>query len=49
MYIDLVPVTLLEEAVNNQNIVRYIKYKRLSWLGHVERVTNERVGKTIYK
>ena len=31
------------------NIVRYIKYKRLSWLGHVERMTYERVAKTIYK
>jgi len=34
----------LEEAINNENIVRYIKYKRLSWLGHVERMTNERVA-----
>ena len=39
----------LEETVNNENIVRYIKYKRLSWLGHVERMTSERVAKTIYK
>ena len=39
----------LEEAINNENIVRYIKYKRLSWLGHVERMTNGRVAKTIYK
>jgi len=23
----------LEEAINNENIVRYIKYKRLGWLG----------------
>jgi hypothetical protein len=30
-------------------VVRYIKYKRLSWLGHVERMTNGRVAKTIYK
>jgi len=29
----------LKEAINNENIVRYIKYKRLSWLGHVERIT----------
>jgi len=39
----------LEKAINNENIVRYIKYIRLSWLGHVERMTNERVVKTIYK
>jgi len=39
----------MEEAINNENIVRYIKYKRLGWLGHVERMTNERVAKTIHK
>ena len=38
-----------KKAINNENTVRYIKYKRLSWLGHVERMTNERVTKTIYK
>jgi len=32
-----------------ENIVRHIKSKRLSWLGHVERMSNERVAKTIYK
>ena len=37
----------LEEAIINENIV--IKYKRLSWLVHVERMTNEREAKTIYK
>jgi len=39
----------LEEAINNEYIVKYIKYKSVSWLGHVERMTNERVAKTIYK
>ena len=39
----------LEKTINNENIVRCIKYKRLSWLGHVERMTNERVAKTIFK
>ena len=39
----------LEKAINNENIIRYIKYKRLTWLGHVERMTNERVAKTIHK
>ena len=23
----------LEEAINNENVVRYIKYKRFGWLG----------------
>ena len=39
----------LEKAINKENIVRYIKYKRLNWLGHVERMTNERVAKTTCK
>ena len=39
----------LEKAISNENIVRYVKYKRLSWLGHVERMTNGRVAKTVYK
>ena len=39
----------LEKAINNENTVRYIKYKRLRWLGRVERMTNERVTKTIHK
>jgi len=39
----------LEKAINNINILRYIKYKQLSWLGHVERMTNVRVAKTMYK
>ena len=41
-----------EELVNvikYENIVRHIKSKRLSWLGHVERMPNERVVKTIHK
>jgi hypothetical protein len=39
----------LENAIRHENIVRHIKSKRLSWLGHVERMPNERVAKTIYK
>ena len=39
----------LEKAINNENILRYIRYKRLSWFGYVERMTTERVAKTIYK
>ena len=39
----------LENVIKYENIVRYIKSKRLSWLGHVERMPNERVVKTIYK
>jgi hypothetical protein len=39
----------LENAIGYENIVRHIKSKRLSWLGHVERMPKERVAKTIYK
>ena len=39
----------LENVIKYENIVRHIKSKRLSWLGHVERMPNERVVKTIYK
>jgi hypothetical protein len=39
----------LENAIRYENIVRHMKSKRLSWLGHVERMSNERVPKIIYK
>jgi hypothetical protein len=39
----------LENAIRYENIVRHIKSKSLSWLGHVERMPNERVAKNIYK
>jgi hypothetical protein len=38
----------LENAIKYENILRHIKSKRLSWLGQVERMPNERVAKTIY-
>jgi hypothetical protein len=39
----------LKNAIRYENIVGHIKSKRLSWLGHVERMPNESVTKTIYK
>jgi len=36
----------LEKLINHENIVRHIKSKRLSWVGHVERMRDERVVKT---
>jgi len=38
-----------ENLINHENIVRHIKSKRLSWVGHVERMPDERVVKSIYK
>ena len=37
----------LEKLINHENIVRHIKGK--SWVGHVERMPDERVVKSIYK
>jgi len=39
----------LENLINHENIVRHNKNKRLSWVGHVERMPDERVVKSIYK
>jgi hypothetical protein len=39
----------LENEIRYENIVRHIKSKSLSWLEHVEKMSNERVAKTIYK
>ena len=39
----------MENVIKYENIVRHIKSKRLSWLGHVERMPNETAVKTIYK
>jgi len=38
----------LENPINHENIVRHIKSKRLSWVGHVGRMPDERVVKSIY-
>jgi len=39
----------LENVISHENIVRHIKSKRFSWVGHVERMPDERVVKSIYK
>ena len=39
----------LENAIGYESIVKHIKSKMLSWLGHVERMHSERVAKTMYK
>jgi hypothetical protein len=35
----------LNNMVGNKNAVNYIKAQVLSWFGHVQRVTNERMVK----
>jgi len=39
----------LENLINHENTVRHIKSKRLSWVGHVERMRDEREVKGIYE
>jgi len=39
----------LDELIKRKNIIRFIKSQRLKWLGHVERIRNEREVTRIYK
>ena len=38
----------LEEITKGQNIVRWIKGQRIGWLGHLERMEEERMPKRIF-
>jgi hypothetical protein len=38
----------LEEMSNGENIVKWIKGQRISWLGHLERMEGDRVPKKIF-
>jgi hypothetical protein len=39
----------LDKLIKQKNIIRFIKSRRLKWLGHVERMPNEREVARIYK
>ena len=39
----------IQEILNNEDIVRYIKAQRLRWIGHVERMKEHRIPRKIYK
>jgi hypothetical protein len=39
----------LDELIKRKNIIRFIKSQRLKWLGHMERMPNEREVTRIYK
>jgi hypothetical protein len=38
----------LEEMNNGENIVKWIRGKRISWLGHLERMEEDRMPKKIF-
>lgn len=39
--------TEIEQILENENIVKFIKSGRIRWLGHVERMDEERIPKRI--
>jgi len=38
----------LEELIKGENIVKWIKGQRISWLGHLERMKEDRMPKKIF-
>jgi hypothetical protein len=38
----------LEELNNGENIIKWIKWQRISWLGHLERFEEDNMSKNIF-
>jgi hypothetical protein len=38
----------LDEIIKHKNMINFIRARRLSWLGHIERMQGARMVKTIY-
>jgi hypothetical protein len=39
----------LDKLIRHKNIINYIKAQRLSWFGHLQRMSEERMFKKVYK
>jgi hypothetical protein len=39
----------LDEPIKHQNIINYVKTQRLSWFGHINRISEISIVKKIYK
>jgi len=39
----------LDELIRHKNIINHIKAQRLSWFGHLQRMSEERMVKRVYK
>jgi len=39
----------LDELINHQNIINYVKAQRLSWFGHINRMPETSIVRKIYK
>ena len=39
----------LDELIKDKNIINYIKAQTLSWFGHLQRMSEERMVKRVYK
>jgi len=42
------PITSLDKLIKHKNIINYIKAQRLSWFGHIQRMTDTRTVKKIF-
>jgi hypothetical protein len=39
----------LDKLIKHKNIINYMKARRLSWFGHLHRMSEERMVKKVYK
>jgi len=39
----------LDKLIRHKNIINYIKAQKLSWFGHLHRMSEDRMVKKVYK